>query len=92
MNGGGNGKPGRVVMNPGTDTEKAYTGLISYVPMAPGDVIRMETASAAGVGDPKKRQRERVASDLRNGYISEETALDVYGMSTEEVEAAVSIS
>ena len=79
-------------MNPGTDEEKAYTGLISNVAMAPGDVVRVETASAAGVGDPKERPRERVADDLRNGYISVETALDVYGMSKEEVDAAVSIA
>ena len=78
-------------MNPETADEKAYAGLISNVPMAPGDVVRLETASAAGVGDPKERERERVVSDLRNGYISVETALDVYGMSREEVEAAVSI-
>ena len=92
MDGGGSGKAGRVVMNPDTEREKAYSGIISNIPLAPGDVVRMETASAAGVGDPKTRSRERVADDLRNGYISVETALDVYGMSTAEVEAAVSIS
>ena len=92
VNGGGNGRSGRVLVNPGTDEEKAYTGLISNVAMAPGDVVRVETASAAGVGDPKERPRERVADDLRNGYISVETALDVYGMSKEEVDAAVSIA
>ena len=88
VDGGGDGRPGRVVVNPGDAGERAYSGLISNVPMAPGDLVRMETASAAGVGDPRERDRERVAADLRNGYISAATAVDVYGMTPADADAA----
>ena len=89
VDGGRSGRPGRIVMNPGAEREQSYTGLISNVPLEPGDVVRMETASAGGVGDPRKRDRERVASDLRNGYVSRESACAVYGLSEAEADAAL---
>ncbi len=46
-----------------------------------GDVIRIRTASGGGYGDPRKRQRDLVLVDLREGYITEETARGVYGLS-----------
>ena len=89
VDGGGNGRAGRIVMNPGTEREQTYAGLVSNVPLDPGDVVRMETASAGGVGNPRKRERGRVASDLRNGYVSRESACAVYGFSEEEADAAL---
>ena len=44
-----------------------------------GDVIRIHTANGGGYGDPKRRRRELVLDDLRNGYVTEETARTVYG-------------
>ncbi len=90
--GGGSGRPGRIVMNPGADNEREHHGLVSNIVMQPGDVVRMETASAGGVGDPRARDRARVASDLRNGYISREAACEVYGLTPEEADAAVALS
>ena len=46
-----------------------------------GDVIRFERSGGAGFGDPTcKRSREAVADDVRNGYISREAAMNVYGL------------
>ena len=45
-----------------------------------GDVIRLHTANGGGYGDPARRERDRVRDDLRNGYITEETARTVYGL------------
>jgi len=45
-----------------------------------GDVIRLHTATGGGYGDPRRRSRELVLDDLRNGYLSEETARAVYGL------------
>ncbi|MER3483355.1 MAG: methylhydantoinase [Meiothermus sp.] len=45
------------------------------------DVIRIHTASGGGYGDPKRRAKERVLKDLRNGLLSPERALEVYGLS-----------
>ena len=91
VRGGGGGRAGRVLLNPDTPAERAFQGIVSNVALAAGDVIRMETASAGGAGDPKARDRARVHADLRNGYISEESACGVYGLSREEAEAAVGI-
>jgi N-methylhydantoinase B len=43
-----------------------------------GDVIRIHTGNGAGYGDPARRAAERVADDIRNGYVSAETARAVY--------------
>jgi N-methylhydantoinase B len=45
-----------------------------------GDVIRLHTATGGGFGDPGRRSRELVLDDLRNGYVSAETARMVYGL------------
>jgi N-methylhydantoinase B len=33
-----------------------------------------------GYGDPKKRDREKLAAEVRDGLISEDAARDVYGL------------
>lgn len=45
-----------------------------------GDVIRIHTGSGGGYGDPRRRPRELVLADLRDGYVDEETARRVYGV------------
>jgi N-methylhydantoinase B len=42
-------------------------------------VIRVVTASGGGYGDPAKRAPEALANDIRNGYVSAETAANIYG-------------
>jgi len=59
----------------GVERHAVVTGL----PVDEGDVIRIHTGTGAGYGDPRSRPRERVREDVRNGYVSEETALAVYG-------------
>ncbi len=46
----------------------------------PGDSMRFQTPGGGGWGDPKKRARDQVVEDLREGYISKETARSVYGL------------
>jgi N-methylhydantoinase B len=55
--------------------------VVTALEMNEGDVIRIRTASGGGYGDPRKRQRDLVLVDLREGYITEETARGVYGLS-----------
>ena len=45
-------------------------------------MIRIHTANGGGYGDPRRRRRELVLDDLRNGYVTEETARTVYGVET----------
>ena len=89
VDGGLDGIAGCVIINPGTDTEQYFKGLISNVAIEEGDVLRVETGSAGGVGLPKERDRERVVLDLQNGFITPEAAKATYGLSDEMVEKAL---
>ncbi|MEM8797893.1 MAG: hydantoinase B/oxoprolinase family protein, partial [Pseudomonadota bacterium] len=42
-------------------------------------VVTLEIPGGGGYGDPKDRDREKVKSDLKNGYISEDAARTLYG-------------
>ncbi|MHB8470146.1 MAG: hydantoinase B/oxoprolinase family protein, partial [Gaiellaceae bacterium] len=44
------------------------------------DVIRIHTGNGGGYGDPKRRPREHVLEDVRNGFATEEHARAVYGL------------
>ncbi|MCA0044236.1 hydantoinase B/oxoprolinase family protein [Celeribacter litoreus] len=44
-----------------------------------GDVIRVVTGNGGGYGDPAKRSRDAIESDLRNGYLTPERAKEIYG-------------
>jgi len=52
----------------------------SNVTIAPGDRIRFQTPGGGGWGEPRERLPERVAEDLAEGYISRQTAREVYGL------------
>jgi N-methylhydantoinase B len=52
----------------------------SNIRMAPGDRVRILTPGGGGYGDPLTREPALVAEDLRNGYISRETARRDYGV------------
>jgi len=44
-----------------------------------GDVLTIYTAGGGGYGAPGERDAARIASDVRNGYVSEAAALQAYG-------------
>ena len=87
--GGMDGVGGSVTVNPGAKDEQRYVGIISNVMLEEGDIVRVETGSAGGAGDPEQRDRERVASDLRNGYISTDAAIQIYGLDEEAISEAL---
>jgi N-methylhydantoinase B len=43
-----------------------------------GQTVRLETPGGGGFGDPALRETERVARDVRLGYISREAAIRDY--------------
>lgn len=53
---------------------------VTALPLQAGDVIRIHTANGGGFGDPHRRAPERVREDVRNGYVSEAEAAEVYGV------------
>lgn len=48
--------------------------------LAAGQSIAMVAASGGGYGDPKKRDRDAVRRDLREGRISQTAAREIYGL------------
>lgn len=52
--------------------------MCTTVPAKRGEVIRLTTATGGGVGAPSKRVRDKVARDLKNGFITEEQARKYY--------------
>ena len=89
VDGGLPGRPGVITINPDSDAPVEHRGLVSNLTLAEGDVIRIDTGSSGGAGDPKRRDSARVTSDIRNGYVSPESACAVYGLSEEEAQAAL---
>jgi N-methylhydantoinase B len=58
----------------------ARRGRVTRQELAPGDVVRIVTATGGGYGDPRAREPELVLSDVLDGYIDVATARDVYGV------------
>jgi N-methylhydantoinase B len=57
-----------------------------------GEVFRHEIAGGGGWGDPLRRDPERVMADLRNGFISDESARAHYGVAIDRVAWTVDCS
>ena len=87
--GAGDGAPGGVTVNPGAENEETHLGLISNVPLPPDCIIEARTSGAGGVGPPKERDRRKVVRDLRNGLISKQAAVDVYGLDPQTADDAL---
>jgi N-methylhydantoinase B len=81
LEGGREGSPNRVEVIRADGTVEPYA-VVTALDVNEGDVIRIHTANGGGYGDPRRRPRERVLADLRNGYVTEETARAVYGLDT----------
>ena len=58
----------------------AGTGKATRFPLQQGDIVQLDKWGAGGYGDPLERDPERVLEDLQEGYISSESAHDVYGV------------
>ena len=51
-----------------------------------GRRVKLAFPGGAGYGDPKDRDPDLVRRDLARGYISNEVARDVYGLSSAEID------
>jgi N-methylhydantoinase B len=79
VNGGGSAVLNRFVYE--TDSGEATPPLVSKVTdikIRRGQKVRLETPGGGGFGDPATRDPERVARDVRLGYVSRLAALDSY--------------
>jgi len=58
---------------------------VAALRMLRGDMVSLRTGGGGGWGDPLEREPERVLRDLKNGYITAEEALNVYGVAVEDL-------
>jgi N-methylhydantoinase B len=79
LEGGHPGVLGRTVIDPGKPTERVIPGKAS-VDLAYGDVVSFQLSGAGGYGDPLERDPERVARDVRLGYVGRAAAAERYGV------------
>ena len=80
----GEGRPGdnnHIVLNPGTEREVVQGG--SYNLLDAGEVLVNNTGGGGGYGNPFDREPERVASDVRNGFVSVDGAASDYGVAVD---------
>lgn len=78
IDGGQEGTPNRIVLNPGTPEEKIQGG--SYNLLDAGDVLVNATGGGGGYGNPFERDPAAVARDVRNGFVSVDSAERDYGV------------
>jgi N-methylhydantoinase B len=74
-----------VIRQGGTVEEYA---VVTALEVSEGDVIRIHTGNGGGYGDPRRRLRELVLDDLRNGYVTRDQARSVYRLDPDELPQA----
>lgn len=79
LEGGLSGSTNHIVVRRAGGEAERYSSC-TVLPLGKDDVISVHTATGGGYGDPKKRPREQVLEDIRNGYLTRERALEVYGL------------
>jgi len=72
--GGCDGLKARFVLSPGGPKETALPSVFSDLPVETGIVVRLETPSAGGFGDPRQRDPGLVLADIRSGKVSVQAA------------------
>src|SRR5204863_5469956 len=78
--GGGNGRPGDILINPGSEQEKRLPTRYADYPLRAGDAFRLDTPGGGGYGDALARDPGRVLADLRDGIVSPAAAERDYGV------------
>ena len=79
MEGGKEGSTNYAVVKHVNGDEKRYSACTALT-LKKDDVVQVRRATGGGYGDPKKRDKESVLSDIKNEYISPERAKEIYGI------------
>jgi N-methylhydantoinase B len=57
--------------------------------MMRGDLLRLERAGGGGLGNPRERPFEAILSDVLDGYVSRQAAIDRYGVDAARLDGAL---
>ncbi|RJQ84199.1 hydantoinase B/oxoprolinase family protein [Amycolatopsis panacis] len=79
VRGGLDGVPSRAYLVAADGTQQPLPSAGNVV-VRPGETVRGFETSGGGYGDPFARQADLVARDVREGWVTREAALDVYGV------------
>jgi N-methylhydantoinase B len=80
INGGREGSANKFYIIKTTGEVCGPFGKYARFPLNKGDVVRLVTATGGGYGNPLKRPAEKVAMDVRNGFITLAQAEQDYGV------------
>jgi N-methylhydantoinase B len=78
--GGKAGRPGKIILNPGTPAEREIPPIGDGMQLKCGDVVRLITCGGGGWGDPSTRDLLLVRQDVARGFVSVQGALEDYGV------------
>jgi N-methylhydantoinase B len=78
--GGRAGRPGKILLNPGTPEERDIPPVGDGARLKYGDVLRLMTCGGGGWGDPFRRDPLGVQQDVARGFVSVQGALEDYGV------------
>jgi N-methylhydantoinase B/oxoprolinase/acetone carboxylase alpha subunit len=87
--GGLSGRGGGWVLNEGTSREQVLPTKVTSLAMEAGDVVTMRTSSGGGFGPPSQRDPQRVLDDVIDGYVTLESARQIYRVSIDPVTLTV---
>jgi N-methylhydantoinase B len=81
VGGGGIGGQPAIVIRPDSEDEVRLTERVTYFgPLEAGVRIRVLSPGGGGWGDPRRRDAEQVARDVRDELVSAEEAREVFGV------------
>jgi N-methylhydantoinase B len=80
VTGGRAGRPGNILLNPGTPEERAIPQVGDGVQLKRGDLLRLMTCGGGGWGDPFCRDPMLVQQDVARGFVSAPGALEDYAV------------
>ena len=78
--GGRAGRPGKILLNPGTPEERDVLPTSDGLKLKRGDLLRLMTCGGGGWGDPFTRDPMIVQQDVARGFVSVQGALTDYGV------------
>lgn len=79
VDGGLPGRVGSCIINPDMENEESLPSRFGGVPLHFGDIVRLEKAGGGGLGSPNERNWDSLVSDVLDGYVSFESAINDYG-------------